>query len=225
MTDQEELASILTDLTATLQAAMKVFESRLAEAASRQRLAVKELQTDSTEALMHLKAVVSEATSMRTAVQGLSTKVAGQWKAEMTAAAREAGQVQAMAFGEVAAQAFEEKLKASRGYLEMAALITRQAVSGLRWKFIALEAGLAAGVVLGVAWLAWGWVPSIEEIRDRRAQVAALEAQSQKYAETMKAIDIKHCGEKDSQLCVRVDLNAGRFGPNGDYLLVAKRGS
>ncbi len=52
MTDQEDLASILTDLTATLQAAMKVFESRLAEAAARQRLATKELQTESSQALM-----------------------------------------------------------------------------------------------------------------------------------------------------------------------------
>jgi hypothetical protein len=225
MTDQEELASILTDLTATLQAAMKVFESRLAEAASRQRLAIKEVQTDSTEALMHLKAIVSEATTMRTAVQGLSTRVAGQWKAEMTAAAREAGQAQAVAFGEVAAKAFEEKLEGSRGALERTARLTRRAVWGLRWKFIALEAGLAGGVVLGVAWLAWGWVPSLDEILDRRAQVAALEAQSRKYEQTLKAIDIKHCGDGGSQLCVRVDLNAGRFGQNGDYLLVAKRGT
>jgi hypothetical protein len=222
MTDQEELASILTDLAATLQAAMTVFESRLAEAASRQRLATKELQTDSTEALMHLKAIVSEATTMRAAVQGLSTMVADQWKAEMTQAAGEAGQAQAIAFGEAAASAFEEKLKASRDYLEMAALITKRAVKGLRWKFIALESALAAGVVLGVAWLAWGWVPSLEEIRDRRTQVAALEAQSQKFAEAMKAVDVKRCREGDSRLCVRVELNAGRFGPNRDYVVAAK---
>jgi hypothetical protein len=225
MTDQEELASILTDLTATLQAAMKVFESRLAEAAAGQRLAVKELQNEASQALMHLKAIVSEATTMRSAVQGLSTKVAGQWRAEMTEAAREAGQTQATAFGDVAATAFDEKLKASRLSLERAAGATQRAVRELRWKFIALEAGLAAGVLLGVAWLAWGWVPSLEEIRDRRAQVAELEAKSQQYAEVMKAVDLRRCTETDSRLCVRVELNAERFGPNRDYLVAAKIGT
>jgi hypothetical protein len=222
MTDQEELASILTELTATLQAAMKVFESRLAEAAAGQRLATKELKAEASQALMHLKAIVSEATTMRTAVQGLSTKVAGQWKAEMTQAAREAGQAQATAFGDAAAAAFEEKLKASRASLERAADATRRAVTGLRWKFIALEAGLAAGFVIGVAWLAWGWVPSVEEIRNRREQVTALEAHSQAFSETLKKVDIKRCEDGNPRLCVRVDLNAGRFGPNRDYAAVAK---
>jgi hypothetical protein len=140
----------------------------------------------------------------------------------MTHAAREAGQAQAVAFGDAAASAFEEKLKASRVSLERAADTTKRAVTGLRWKIIALEAGLAAGVALAIAWLAWGWVPSLEEIRGRRAQVTALETQSQKYKEVMKAVDVKHCGEGDSRLCVRVDLNAGRFGPNKDYVVAAK---
>jgi hypothetical protein len=222
MPDQEDLTSILTELTATLQAAMKVFESRLAEAAAGQRLASKELQAEASQALMHLKAIVSEATMMRTGVQALSKKLAGEWKAEMAEAAREAGQAQAMAFGEAAACAFEKKLKASRSSLERVADATQRAVTGLQWKFIALEAGLAAGVVLGITWLAWGWVPSLEEIRDRRTQVAALEARSQAVAEALKKIDIKRCEDGNPRLCVRVDLNAGRFGPNRDYAVVAK---
>jgi hypothetical protein len=222
MTDQDDPTSILTELTATLQAAMKVFESRLAQAAAGQRLATKELQAEASEALVHLKSIANEASTMRADVRALSKKLGGEWKAEMTEAAREAGQAQAVKFGETAAGAFEQKLGTARGALDRVAVLAQSAIHGLTWKFIALEAALAAGVVLGVAWLAWGWVPSLDEIRDRRSQVALLEAQSQKFAEAMKAVDVKRCGEGNSRLCVRVELNAGRFGPNGDYVVAAK---
>ncbi len=159
---------------------------------------------------------------MRKNVQALSKKIAGDWTSEMTEAARDAGRAQALAFGDAAAGSFEEKLKASRTALEQAAGNARRAVKSLTWKWIALEMGLAAGVAVGVAWLAWGWVPSLEEIRQRRVQVETLNIQAQRLADTLAAVDLRQCEVGNPRQCVRVDLRAARFGPNGDYFVVAK---
>jgi DNA repair exonuclease SbcCD ATPase subunit len=107
-----------------------------------------------------------------------------------------------------AEKALQETNKQALGALKNRIQELDKATNRLNWQFIALYSSAFVALVMIVFLAIFLFIPSIDEIQQRRADVAWLE---QKYS-----LDIKNC---NSKACVRIMKN-DCHGTNKDYCVI-----
>jgi hypothetical protein len=79
--------------------------------------------------------------------------------------------------------------------------------------------GVAAITLGGALFVAWWILPTPAEIAALRAERDALASNIAVLNQRGARADVRRCGT--GHLCVRVDLNAPRYGESSDYLVIS----
>lgn len=103
----------------------------------------------------------------------------------------------------------QELKKASSGAMRAADAI-KQETKALGWKHAFMTVGAIAGTCLVVILGSMFFIPSLDDIAERRATIAQLDKQGGN-------LDIERCNGK---LCARVMTKECKFGPSEDYCVL-----
>ena len=88
------------------------------------------------------------------------------------------------------------------------------------WRQLLLGAGLAALVVVITLGGFWLLTPSVGEMSRLRTEQEQLQAAIDLLASRGGRAELKNCGKSNEHLCVRVDLQLGRYGDGRDYYVM-----
>jgi hypothetical protein len=88
------------------------------------------------------------------------------------------------------------------------------------WRQLLVGVGFAALVVVIALCGLWLSTPSSGEMDRLRAERQQLQAAIDLLASRGGRADLKRCGTGDEHLCVRVDLQFGRYGDGRDYYVI-----
>lgn len=221
MNDPDELAPSLeslarqgADVVALMEGALKSIEARSAELLGTFRQAVHHVQEDSTKAVADLKRIAAQGEDLRKGQKVQLDRVDREWRLDLNAAAAAAGEAQAVAFASRIAVGIAEQSRPSYQKMMEAAKALDQAAKRLAWKRALVLGSIGVGAVVAVVGLVSWWVPGLDEIVQRRTELAALDRQ-------LGSIDLITCGPKDEFRCVRVNKSVGPQGVHKDYYVVA----
>ena len=112
----------------------------------------------------------------------------------------------------IAEKSLQSQFKGVVGALNNQTVKLNQATNNLDWRFMLLYASAFVGAILVFFLMAFMFVPSLDEIQERRAEVASLK---QQYS-----LDISRCGGKT---CVKVMTKECGYGKNKDYCVIDPR--
>ncbi len=223
MSDPDELAPSLeslarqgADVVALMEGALKSIEARSAELLGTFRQAIHHVQEDSTKAVADLKRIASQGEDLRKAQKVQLDRVDQEWRLDLKAVAGAAGEAHAVAFASRIAVAIAEQSRPSYQKMMEAAKALDQAAKRLAWKRAVILGSVGVGAVVAIAALVVWWVPGLDEIVQRRTELAALDRE-------LQAIDLIRCGPKAEYRCVRVNKSVGPQGPQKDYYAVANK--
>jgi hypothetical protein len=212
----ETVARQSAELVAMMEGSLKALEARSGELLASLRLAAHEQRADSAKALSEMQKISQRAAEMQKALSDQIKKMDDEWPLDLRNTAAEAGQAHAVAVAGTLAGKLAEQTRPHHERMTTAAAAMNAAARRLAWKTTLVSAAAGAGIAVAVALMTYWWVPSLDEIASRRAEVATLEKQ-------LSGIDLANCGPKDQYRCVRVNKQLGPQGALKDYYVVATR--
>lgn len=112
-----------------------------------------------------------------------------------------------------------EELQGIRTESERAADSLRRVQRAANIRVALWTVGITLMCALASIAVAWWYLPSSTEIAGLRQQRDELVAGVERLDKLGGRADLQHCGD-ERRLCVRVDLNAGRFGKHSDYYVI-----
>lgn len=109
---------------------------------------------------------------------------------------------------DIANKSLETQFKGVIGALNNQTIKLNQATNNLDWRFMAVYATAFVAIILVFFVAVFMFVPSLDDIQQRRAEVAKLEQYN---------LDISSCGGKT---CVKIMTKQCGYGKDGDYCVI-----